>query len=42
MSCWSVAVRQAREIAGLVDQHLCLVLERGDLIVDLFQRARGG
>ena len=34
-------VGQAREVARLVDQHLRLVLERGDLVVDLLQRARG-
>ena len=34
-------VRQAREVARLVDQHLRLVLERGDLVVDLLQRAGG-
>ncbi len=31
--------RQARQIAGLVDQHRRLVLERGDLVVDLLQRS---
>jgi P-type conjugative transfer protein TrbJ len=35
-------VGQAREVARLVDQHLRLVLERGDLVVDLVQRAGGG
>ena len=35
-------VRQAREIARLIDQHLRLVLQRGDLVVDLLQRARRG
>ncbi len=35
-------IRQRREIARLVDQPLRLVLQRGDLVVDLLQRARGG
>jgi hypothetical protein len=30
---------QARQIAGLVDQHLRLVLQLIDLVVDLLQRA---
>ncbi len=33
---------QARQIAGLIDEHLRLVLEALDLVVDLLQRARGG
>ena len=33
---------QAREIARLVDQHLRLILQRGDLVVDLLQLARRG
>src|SRR5665213_351250 len=32
---------QARKIPRLVDQHLRLILQRGDLIVDLLQRASG-
>ena len=35
-------IRQAREIASLIDQHLRFVLERGDLVGDLLQRVRGG
>ena len=35
-------VWQAREIARLVDQHLRLILQRGDLVVDLLQLARRG
>ena len=31
-------IRQAREVARLVDQHLRLVLQRCDLVVDLLQR----
>jgi len=34
------AMRQARKVAGLIDEHLRLVLERGDLVIDLLQRAR--
>ena len=34
-------IRQAGEIFGLVDQHLRLVLQRGDLVVDLLQLTRG-
>ena len=34
-------IRQAREIPRLVEQHLCLVLQAGDLVVDLLQRASG-
>lgn len=33
-------VRQARQIASLVDQHLCFVLKLGDLLIDLLQGAR--
>ena len=32
---------QAREIFGLVNQHLRLILQRRDLIIDLLQRAGG-
>ena len=35
-------IRQAREIARLVDQHLRFVLKRRDLIGDLLKLARGG
>ncbi|WP_442778299.1 hypothetical protein [Brevundimonas denitrificans] len=35
-------MRQARQIAGLIDEHLRLVLEALNLVVDLLQRARGG
>ena len=35
-------VRQAREIARLVDQHRRFVLKRGDLVVDLLQGASCG
>ena len=33
--------RQGRQILRLVDQHLRLVLQRHDLVVDLLQRASG-
>ena len=33
---------QVREILRLVDQHLRLILQRGDLVVDLLQRTSGG
>ena len=33
---------QAREILRLIDQHLRLILQRRDLVVDLLQRAGGG
>ena len=35
-------MRQARQIARLVDQHLRFVLKLGDLVVDLLKRAGGG
>ena len=41
-SCASDGIRQAREVLGLVDQHLRLVLQALDLVVDLLQLARGG
>jgi hypothetical protein len=34
-------IRQAGEILGLVDQHLRLILQRGDLVVDLLKLTRG-
>ena len=34
-------MRQAREIARLIDEHLRFILELCDLVVDLLQRARG-
>src|SRR3546814_5745523 len=34
--------RQALEVARLIDQRSCLVLELPDLVVDLLQRPRGG
>ena len=40
--CWRCderGVRQAREVLRLVDQHLRLVLQRGDLVVDLLEGA---
>jgi len=36
------AGRQAGQIPGAVDQHLRLISEALDLIVDLIQRPRGG
>src|SRR5690606_3859792 len=36
------AIGQARQIAGLIDEHLRFVLEAGDLVIDLLQRAGGG
>lgn len=33
-------MRQAGQIAGLIYQHLRLILQREDLVVDLFERAR--
>ena len=35
-------IRQARQVLGLVDQGLCLVLDLLDLVIDLLQFARGG
>ena len=35
-------IRQAGEIAALVDEHLRLILQAGDLVGDLLQRPRGG
>ena len=34
--------RQGRQILRLIDQHLRLILQRHDLVVDLLQRASGG
>ena len=34
--------RQGRQILRLVDQHLRLILQRNDLIVDLLQSSSGG
>src|SRR3546814_7096202 len=34
--------RQALEVARLIDQRSCLVLELQDLVVELLQRPRGG
>ena len=34
-------IRQARQVLRLVEQHLGLVLQAGDLVVDLLQRAGG-
>ena len=35
-------IRQARQVLGLVDEHVGLVLQAVNLVVDLLQRARGG
>src|SRR5450756_1263784 len=33
---------QGRKILRLIDQHLRLILQRGDLVIDLLQRTSGG